>query len=41
MEPTKVNTRWKYMEVEKLKKKDTPPALSELLKKPKFSRAEF
>jgi 8-oxo-dGTP diphosphatase len=32
MEPTKINTEWEYMEIEELKKKDTTPTLSELLK---------
>jgi len=34
MEPTKVNTEWEYMEIEELRKKDTTPTLSELLKRP-------
>jgi len=33
MEPTKVNTKWEYMEIEELQKKDTTPTLSELLKR--------
>ena len=34
MEPTKINTKWEYMEIEELRKKDTTPTLSELLKRP-------
>ena len=34
MEPAKVNTEWEYMEIEELRKKDTTPTLSELLRKP-------
>jgi len=33
MEPAKVNTEWEYMEIEELRKKDTTPTLSELLKR--------
>ena len=32
MEPTKVNTEWEYMKIEEIKKKDTVPTLSKLLK---------
>ena len=32
MEPNKVNTKWVYLEIEELRKKDLTPALSELLK---------
>ena len=32
MEPSKVNTKWVYLEMEELRKKELTPALAELLK---------